>query len=431
MSLEAPVDASVWSSVSGEPGAATARRWGVIAGLPIVAFLAALAHYGARGQYVFLLMNEGVDLSGYGTATTGGFFLGVLVFLALTPLLGGGAVAALGLLATAVGHGIAGAGGVSVGVVLANAGRVGLSVGLPCLAARLFLGRREGAIAAICVAIYAAVNAGAFLSNLLFGAAGQALGPTPVVLACAALSGVVGLLGLGLPVAEYLLPAPGPDEGRVAWSPIVLGVSAAALAVGALAWGVDMAATDLGWTLNDPSTFSSSLAFAANPLGAVVVGVLAAVALAGASAAGFEVPALGVAGLGLVVAAVGFALTGLGPSTLLLGQALSGAGEPLVWGGFITAMTRGVHRRLAPVGPLAMQAVSLITSPLTALVGPTFGMVATLIAAGILAVLGLVALGAAWPVRSLLARVWATVPEDGSVPSVAPGADSYGFPANP
>lgn len=397
--------------------------------LLVVSALHALGYYAGRSQ-LYLLASGAYEvpvasLASVFSAQLGASMVGILLAVPVSAVVGPAATAGLGLAAYAVAAGLAAAAPDGT-TFLAATTAAGLGVGMyrPALwaaLARAFPSGLESARVAAAVALYAGVNLAALPAPVVGTWLAEVAGGAAVLGASAAASGLGALAAAGLVLASFLAGPPDTEPARAGGLGLpVLAVSAGTVLLG----GLGLAA----WTLGSDGQYGGALgALAAdrpwlwslNPAVVLGTGLLAAVALAAAAMSGRRVPTLLVAGGGMVVAGLG-----LVPVDLLGGSlgaavavvALGAVGEALMVAPLFARACGDVHFRVAvlPAALLSLamtlpSAAGVVLREATAVLGPWLGVgtaVSLVVGGGLL-------LAAALPAHRLLVAV---EPEDDQAP---------------
>jgi hypothetical protein len=392
-----------------------ARAASVI-GVPLAVGMSALAYYGIRSQWMVFARDE------FGM----GFDRTTLTELSMVAVLvgtcGGVIVGAIGGPAPATAFGLSIAVVGALGIAGAHtfegfqAAAVVMSVGYGVYRAGAFaavvrwLGRGwEPLRIAACALCYGFVNSGAVLAVGAQGLA-HAFGARALFFAMAMVFGAAALVMAGVFAAGFAAPAEtGPGTSQT-FDPTG---TAAALFVALLGSAALMA-----WTLASIFGFdvqSSQITAAPlpewvdqlNPAVVVVTCTLLAGFCAVGQLIGARIPALGLAGLGLLTSAAGYALGLLVPGVpgAALGAVVGGVGESLTFGPLASRVAGEVHFRLSVV-PMAIltastMAVTLAWYLLTGGGGQSqLSMLGAIATTALCAVLGFALLAVAIPLQA-------------------------------
>lgn len=368
-------------------------RWVTIVGVPILVFLFTIAYYGTRMNEWILADMSGVDrytVTGFGTAgSVAGLVVGALVGAAV----GGAGATVVGILAYIAGVILMATGSYTAGLVFTSLGRYCFNVGV---AASLARGpRNEGSRVAMFALLYAAVNLGA-LFNTPMSWIVEMVGPTALLGACAGLAILAVVISVPIFLLQLLRPPESAEQVSSGLRPellVTVGITAAIVAPTYALWELG---GSLQWRGLDGSF--GRLFFLLNPVIAIGSATLLGVVAGGASLARLQAPALIVAGVGGLLLALGQLPSALGDLTfaalpLLIGQVMSGLGEPLFFAGVQARLLGGVHWRLAPVFAALLSACGLfavfVSSFLQEL--PLGGVTGSVLGVGVL--LGAIGLG--------------------------------------
>lgn len=400
--------------------------------IPLAASLHAYGYYSVRS----LAWRQGTEHLGLeypvlstamSAATTAGFF-GMIAAVVLGALAGGPATAAVGILIAAIGAMIQAFTwtpfGFGVGLVTTGFGAGMYRPALIVSALRPFGANKQAARLALLLVIYAATNLASLPASTVSSLTEQLGGAatTGMIVFGAASSGIAALLFVGL--AWSGLAGVKQYEGSISAKRLM--ASAVAVGVGGAGYVAWTLANDLQWAAMSRNYDGSMLLFQLNP----VVNVLACLTFAGgfgmAQLAGWRPPALGVAGVGFVLAAIGFfpsvGVEYVGMPLVLACIVIGAVGEGLLWAGIMSAAVADIHWRLAMI-PAAMftagsAGINLFSYLFRLDGGSSAGVGATILAV-VVGIAGMLLVTASWPLRS-----WLADEPDG--PAQA-GVDPYGF----
>jgi hypothetical protein len=407
--------------------------------VPLAALLHTFGYYASRSLQWRLLYDSyqasSDEISVLMSGGTGAAMAGALSALLIGAALGPAPTAALGLAIYAGGTMIeAWSSDLALFATGSLAAQFGLGLYRPAMiaAAVRFFSRRDLPLAALVLTLcYGGVNLAALMASgasalmMNFGASGASLS--------FALSAA---LSLGAAVIHLVYFGVGftSRDGPGSLGIPALTASAVVGAVGAVGLATWAVATDLQTTALTRDLFVGTWMWNINPL---VVALTCGGMLLGLGAlhvSGVRLPLAAVAGLGLLLSAVGLLpsfLAGVGSAGIFVVLTVIGAvGEALTWGPLAAAACGGVHFRVAIVPAVGITVASYGASFFSRAfdtfdAGATVGGgVASVLSLGV-ALAGVALLAAAWPLERW---VRAREPEEGDAPEEAGGLDPYGFP---
>lgn len=376
--------------------------------LPLVGFLGALDHYGARSAWWMLARGADYDTSTLSYATSIAGIAGAVLAAGGAALVGGAATASVGLVLMGIGQVMVGSGALLTGAVVASVGRALVTIGLLSAALRAVAPRASSFRLALLFAAYLAANLGAFGAGILGSFITNTVGGAATQFAFASITGITFLMSLPLTILSFLAPPEAAEERPP--PPAALPISFLVAGVGAVAWVAWGGAADLQWGMFAENSADASWIFSVNPVVVSLVSLVGVAVLLGVGMSDVQVPPLVVAGVGVLGLAASLALS---PAALPFGaagfvalQGLGALAEPLAFVGMYAAATTGLSWRLAPAALAILQIGLALGSLLSNLLPPAAELGAWGAAAGGVAVglAGAGALAAAWPVRRLLAE---------------------------
>lgn len=334
--------------------------------VPLVVLIHAFGYYAARAgmwghlygrlglapDAVSVLLASGtvLTLAGTGAAVLVGALLGPLPTMAL-----GLGLYALGAAGQALAPETASF-GAALSLSSFGAGMYRPAMLVACL--RPFGAGWESARTGVLLLAYGAANLGALPSGFLSGFVVDRVGAAPMMLFSCVLSGLAAVVCLALFGGSWFVeaePEPEPEAGPL----VVAGVVTVAGGLGFAAWTFGV---DLQWE----ALAREPWLYQVNPVVVVLTTTLGALGCFGAQFAGVRVPAMALAGVGLLSCAVGLAATPafavVGIAAMLPALVVGALGEAFVLSPLVAQAAGGLHFRVAILPAAVLVGASSFTS---------------------------------------------------------------------